>query len=62
MVTLMSDIEKELWRNAALKALGNVDDVKSDQHVDAAKFASLVADGVIVAYRKRCQKNERTKE
>jgi hypothetical protein len=62
MVVLSSDIEKELWRNAALKALGNVDDVTAEQHQDAIKFASMVADGVVLSYRKRCKKDERTKE
>jgi hypothetical protein len=62
MIILSSDIEKELWRAAVLKSLGNVDDVTAEQHQDAIKFACIVADGIIISYRKRCKEDERTQK
>lgn len=53
MVNLYTDLEKELWRSAAIAALKSVEDVKSNEGEAAIQFAATVADGVIRSYRKR---------
>ena len=53
MIILFDDIEKDLWRTAVQNALLTVKDVSSKDDKDAIKFATIVADGIILAYRKR---------
>lgn len=54
-----SEIEKELWRQAAVAALNSVADAKTPEHREAMTYATFVADGIVRAYRKRCdEKND----
>jgi hypothetical protein len=57
MLYLKDQTEKELWRQAALNALNCVDSFKPKDDKAAALFASLVADNIVLAYRKRCEKD-----
>lgn len=50
----VSETEKELWRRAAVAALRSVEDCKASEGKEALQYASLVADGIVRAYRRRC--------
>jgi hypothetical protein len=58
MVHLKSDLEKKLWRQAALAALRTVEGINSAENEKALKFTTVVADGFILAYRQRCKNAE----
>jgi len=58
-MTFSSETEKDLWRRAAVAALKSVEDCKSSEHREALQYASLVADGIVRAYRKRCEAEEK---
>lgn len=57
MIHLSSDLEKELWRKAAIAALKSVEEVNATGHKEALQYAILVADGVVRNYRARCESN-----
>ena len=54
MVQLLNDKEKALWRRAAVAALKTMEGVEASQAKASVLFASLVADGIVMAYRKKC--------
>lgn len=57
MLYLKDQTERELWRQAALNALNCVESFKPKDDKAAALFSSLVADNIVLAYRKRCEKD-----
>lgn len=60
MMNLQSDIEKTLWRKSALNALKTVQAEKAqhEEHKRIVSFAALVADGMVLSYRKRLKDND----
>lgn len=58
MIQLKDDKEKSLWRDSAVASLQAIEEVETDQPKKAALFASIVADNIVSAYRKRCEGDE----
>ena len=53
MIRLESEIEKGLWREAALSAIKTVEGASSSEDKEVLKFAIVVADSLVLEYRKR---------
>lgn len=62
MINLRSDLEKKLWRQSALAALRTVEGITASEEAKTLAFATVIADGFILAYRKRCQNVKESKE